>query len=75
MKKSRIIWLTLVVILSGLIVYYFFPEQKLQQGQKADKIVINKANHELLLYNNEGLLASYKVSLGRIGLEKNKGRL
>jgi hypothetical protein len=68
MKKSRIIWLTLVVILSGLVAYYFFPEQKLQEGQKADKIVINKADHELLLYNNEDLLASYKVSLGRIGL-------
>ena len=70
MKKSRIIWLTLVVILSGLIVYYFFPEQKLKEGQKADKIVINKADHELLLYNNEDLLATYKVSLGRVGLEK-----
>ena len=70
MKKSRIIWLTLVVILSGLIVYYFFPEQKLQEGQKADKIVINKADHELLLYNNEDLLATYKVSLGRVGLGK-----
>lgn len=54
----------------GLIGYYFFPESKLAIGQKADKIVINKANHELLLFKNEELLASYSVSLGKKGLEK-----
>lgn len=70
MTKNKIIWLTIILLFSGLIVYYFYPEEKLTAGQKADKIVINKANHELLLFFNEDLIASYKVSLGRKGLGK-----
>ena len=70
MKKSKIIWLKILIIFLGLTVYYFYQEEKLTKDQKADKIVINKANHELLLYYKEDLIATYKVSLGRNGLNK-----
>ena len=70
MKKSKIIGLTTLMVILGLITYYFYPEEKLIDGQKADKIVINKANHELLLFYKEELIATYKVSLGRKGLGK-----
>jgi len=70
MKKSKLIGLTTLIVLLGLITYYFYPETKLTDGQKADKIVINKARHELLLFYKEELIASYKVSLGRNGLDK-----
>jgi murein L,D-transpeptidase YafK len=70
MKKSKIIGLTTLLILLGLSIYYFYPEEKLTEGQKADKIIINKADHELLLLYKEELIASYKVSLGRKGLGK-----
>ena len=56
--------------LLGLIIYYFYPEQKIKKGQKADKIIINKTDHELLLFYKEELIACYKVSLGRNGLSK-----
>ena len=70
MKKSKIIWLIVLIFFLGLIAYYFYPEHKLKEGQKADKIIINKANHELLLYYKEELIAIYKVSLSRNGLGK-----
>ena len=49
-----------------------YPESQLKDDQKADKIIINKAKHELLLYNKEALIANYKVSLGRNGLNKKQ---
>ena len=70
MRKSRIFWLSILIVFLGLIVYYFYPESKLKDDQKADKIIINKSNHELLLYYKEELIATYKVSLGRNGLNK-----
>lgn len=68
--NKKVIWSLVLLAIFGLIGYYFSPESKLANGQKADKIVINKANHELLLFNNEDLLASYSVSLGKKGLGK-----
>ena len=70
MKKSKILWMLILIGFLGLIVYYFYPESKLDENQKADKIIINKSNHELLLYYKEELIATYKVSLGRNGLNK-----
>ena len=70
MKKSKIIGLTTLIVLLGLITYYFYPEEKLTDGQKADKIVVNKADHELLLYYKDDLIASYSVSLSKNGLDK-----
>ena len=70
MKKSKILWMLILIGFLGLIVYYFYPESKLDKNQKADKIIINKSNHELLLYYKEELIATYKVSLGRNGLNK-----
>ena len=68
--NKRVIWSLVLIAIFGLIGYYFSPENKLAIGQKADKIVINKANHELLLFNDEDLLARYSVSLGKKGLGK-----
>lgn len=72
MKTSKIILLTIFFTFLGLIVYYFYPEKKLTDGQKADKIVINKSKHELLLYYNAELIANYNVSLSCKGLDKKE---
>ncbi len=69
MKKIALIICSIIL---GLVVYYFYPEHQLKEGQIANKIVINKAKHELLLYSNESLIASYKVSLSNKGLAKKK---
>ena len=70
MRKSTIFCLSILIVFLGLIVYYFYPESKLKEGQKADKIIINKSNHELLLYYKEELIARYKVALCTNGLNK-----
>ena len=70
MRRSTIFWLLILIVFLVLIVYYFYPEGQLKDDQKADKIIINKANHELLLYNKEELIATYKVSLSKNGLGK-----
>lgn len=70
MKKRKIIFITILTLILGLTVYYFYPEQGLKDGQKADKIVVNKADHELLLYYKDDLIASYSVSLSKNGLGK-----
>jgi murein L,D-transpeptidase YafK len=67
MKIGKALLLTILFTIFGLIVYYFYPEQKLADGQKADKIVINKNDHKLLLYYKDELIASYSVSLSKNG--------
>jgi murein L,D-transpeptidase YafK len=70
MTNRKKIYLGTLFLISSVLVYYFYPESKLKDNQKGDKIVINKAKHELLLYYKEYLIATYKVSLGRNGLGK-----
>ena len=48
--NKKVIWSLVLIAIFGLIGYYFSPESKLANGQKADKIVINKANHELFIF-------------------------
>ena len=55
MKKSIIFWWSLLIIFLGLIVYYFYPESKLDKNQKADKIIINKSDALVILRNNISL--------------------
>ena len=70
MKTGKILLPIIFFTFFVFIVYYFYPESKIKADQKADKIIINKANHELLLYYKEALISTYKVSLGRNGLNK-----
>lgn len=65
MKKSKIIWLTISLIFFGVIVYYFYPEDKLPAGIQIDKLVVYKSKRQLLAYSKGQLLKTYKISLGR----------
>ncbi len=65
MKKSKIIRLTIPLILLGLTVYYFYPEDKLPTDTQIDKLVVYKSKRQLLAYSNGQLLKTYKISLGR----------
>lgn len=65
MKKGKIIWLTISLILLSLTVYYFYPEDKLTANSQIDRLVVNKSKRQLLAYSNGQLLKTYKISLGR----------
>lgn len=65
MTKSKIIWLTIFLIFSGLTVYYFYPEDKLPNDIQIDKLVVYKSKRRLFAYSNGQLVKTYKISLGR----------
>jgi len=55
-----------------LMSYYLLPEQQLTSGQKADKIVVYKADHVLKLFYQGKIIASYSVSISKKGLDAKK---
>lgn len=68
-RKLRILAITSLLTAIG---YYFFPEQQLVPGQKADKIVVYKTDHVLKLYYQGKIIASYSVSISKKGLDAKK---
>jgi murein L,D-transpeptidase YafK len=65
MAKSKKIWLSITIILLGLTIYYFFPEEKLPADTRIDKLVVFKSKRQLLVYSKGQLIKTYKISLGR----------
>lgn len=63
-KRRRIIWLTIFTLFAGLAIYNFYPEKKLLSGIQIDTIVVYKSKRELLVYSNDMLIKTYKISLG-----------
>jgi murein L,D-transpeptidase YafK len=64
MTKSKMIWLTVFISIIGLIIYYFYPEDKLPKDVNIDNIVVLKSKRQLLVYSNCQLLKTYKISIG-----------
>lgn len=54
-----------MMILLGLTIYYFYPEEKLPSDIQIDNIVVYKSKRQLLAYSNGQLVKTYKVSLGK----------
>ena len=65
MTKSKTIWLTIFLIISGWAVYYFYPEVKLPADSQIDNLVVYKSKRQLLAYSNGELVKTYKIALGR----------
>ncbi|MBP7850514.1 MAG: L,D-transpeptidase family protein [Lentimicrobiaceae bacterium] len=65
MAGRKIILLTICLLILGLGVYYYYPEDKLPAGSQIDNIIIYKSKRQLLVYSNEQLLKTYRISLGR----------
>ncbi len=63
-QKKVIIW-SLVLGVISLLAYYFYPEKKLPKGIKINLLVVHKSKRELLVYSNNKLIKTYKISLGR----------
>jgi murein L,D-transpeptidase YafK len=57
-------WLIFLLILSGLAIYYFYPEDKLASKTQIDKLVVFKSKRQLLAYSKGQLVKTYKISLG-----------
>ncbi len=48
-----------------MIVYYFYPEQKLASNIKIDSLAVYKSKRELMAYSHGQLIKTYKISLGK----------
>lgn len=72
--RKSIKWLILGVILTG-VVYYFYPEKRLADNAKINKIVINKSERKMMVYDGNDLLNTYTVSLGAspVGDKQSEG--
>ena len=72
--RKPIKWFILGVILTG-VVYYFYPEKRLADNAKISKIVINKSERKMMVYNGNDLLNTYSISLGAspVGEKQSEG--
>ena len=75
MKKIKSVLLTTLLLFLALIVYYFYPDDKLPSDIKIDKLIVLKSKREMYAFTNGKLIKTYKISLGRnpIGDKKYEG--
>jgi murein L,D-transpeptidase YafK len=75
MKVKKIIKWGTLILLVGLLVYYFYPEDRIHDNVIIDKIVVYKSKRQLLTYSKGELIKTYKISLGRqpIGAKEYEG--
>lgn len=57
------LWLLLLPLLACI--YYFYPEQKLPDNAKIDRLEVFKSKRKMKVYSGERLLKTYTISLGR----------
>lgn len=55
-------------LLLALTIYYFYPESQLNPSQRVDKIEIYKKEHTLKLFYHDRAIASYPISISKLGL-------
>jgi murein L,D-transpeptidase YafK len=65
MIKRKFILLTFSLLFFGLIIYNFYPEEKLPYGTQIDKLEVYKSKRQLLAYSNGKLLKIYKIAIGK----------
>ncbi len=65
MTAKKILLLIILLSLTALTIYYFYPEKKLPKGIKINFLVVHKSKRELLAYSNGKLIKTYNISLGR----------
>jgi len=63
MKYRYFLGLALLLFIA-LVIYNYFPEQRLPANSNIDSLTVNKSKHQLLVYSEGKLLKSYSVSFG-----------
>jgi murein L,D-transpeptidase YafK len=52
-------------ILISFLVYYLFPEKKIDNSKPINKILVFKSKRKLMVLNNNKVIKEYTISLGR----------
>ena len=53
-----------VLILTGT-AYYFFPEDRLPNNRKIDKLIVRKNDRIMEVYSGDQVIKTYNISLGQ----------
>jgi murein L,D-transpeptidase YafK len=61
----KIIFRLIFIAITGVLVYYFYPEEKLPVGVQIDRLVVYKSERQLLAYSDGKLIKTYTISLGK----------
>jgi murein L,D-transpeptidase YafK len=62
---KKLIIISIIAILAGLIIYYFLPIQKLPDNVTIDRIVVLKSEHKLIAYSHGQIIVTYKIAIGK----------
>ena len=55
----------LLIVIISLSVYNLIPEQSLPAGITIDKIIVIKSQRKMMVFSNNQLIKTYRISLGR----------
>lgn len=68
-------WILLMVFMGIVAAYYFWPEPKLPEHAKIDKIVVYKSVRKMKVFENGKFLKTYKIALGKnpVGHKQHEG--
>ena len=62
--RKKMLWI-IGLLPAAILIYYFFPEQKLPAGKNVDKLVVYKNRRQMEAWSGDTLLKTYTISLGR----------
>ncbi|MCO4293709.1 L,D-transpeptidase family protein [Solitalea sp. MAHUQ-68] len=65
MPLKKRLFIAFSLLLTGLLIYYFYPESKLPLKTNIDKLVVIKSERKLMAFSNNRLVKTYAISLGR----------
>ena len=65
MKFKSFLILSILGIVIGLLIFYFYPYSKMPKDVIIDKIVVIKSKHKLFAYSNNRLIKSFIIAIGK----------
>lgn len=64
MKRNIKKYLVLI-FLSAVVIFYFYPEKSLDKEIKINRIIVYKNDRKMYVYSHDKLIKKYNISLGR----------
>jgi murein L,D-transpeptidase YafK len=61
----KYLFYSILILLTGVIVFYFYPETRLPKNIQIDKIIVFKSRNEMEVYSQGQMIKNYKVSIGK----------
>lgn len=66
MKRKHFFYLIAISSVFIMIFFLYRPYKPLDKSVRIDKIIVDKSDRKLSIYENGKLIKSYKISLGKV---------